>query len=256
MGACCTTGSCTLTTPGTCPGGTFQGIGTICDGTPCPQPTGACCFTPTSCQVIDSATCTGFGGTYIGNNIACGQADTCPLGACCLPSGSCVAGLSQPQCSAQGGTFQGIGSTCGSVNCPQPTGACCNNASGFCGTLTQAACANIPNTSWRGPLTLCTPNPCSLTGACCTGTTCTVTNSAGCSGTFQGNSTACGAAGNPTTCCKANFNIMGGVTVQDIFDFLGAYFANDPSADFNGAGGITVQDIFDFLGAYFTGCSG
>jgi hypothetical protein len=55
--------------------------------------------------------------------------------------------------------------------------------------------------------------------------------------------------------CPADFNTMGGVTVQDIFDFLSAYFANDPSADFNGAGGITVQDIFDFLSAYFTGCA-
>jgi hypothetical protein len=44
------------------------------------------------------------------------------------------------------------------------------------------------------------------------------------------------------------------VTVQDIFDFLAAYFAGDTRADFNGAGGITVQDIFDFLAAYFAGC--
>jgi hypothetical protein len=30
-----------------------------------------------------------------------------------------------------------------------------------------------------------------------------------------------------------------------------AYFAGLPAADFNGAGGVTVQDIFDFLVAYF-----
>lgn len=54
--------------------------------------------------------------------------------------------------------------------------------------------------------------------------------------------------------CPADFNGSGAVTVQDIFDFLGAYFANIPSADFNGSGAVTVQDIFDFLGAYFTGC--
>ncbi len=54
--------------------------------------------------------------------------------------------------------------------------------------------------------------------------------------------------------CRADFNQVGGVTVQDIFDFLSAWFLNAPSADFNGAGGITVQDVFDFLSAWFAGC--
>ncbi len=54
--------------------------------------------------------------------------------------------------------------------------------------------------------------------------------------------------------CIADFNGAGGVTVQDIFDFLAAYFSGDERADVNGAGGVTVQDIFDFLAAYFTGC--
>jgi len=54
--------------------------------------------------------------------------------------------------------------------------------------------------------------------------------------------------------CLADFNGFGGVTVQDIFDFLGAYFAASSTADVNTVGGVTVQDIFDFLSAYFTGC--
>ena len=62
--------------------------------------------------------------------------------------------------------------------------------------------------------------------------------------------------------CPADFNCSGGaggaggagITVQDIFDFLTAWFAASPSADFSGTNGITVQDIFDFLGAWFTGC--
>jgi hypothetical protein len=54
--------------------------------------------------------------------------------------------------------------------------------------------------------------------------------------------------------CPADFNGVGGITVQDIFDFLAAYFNNNPRADFNNAGGVTVQDIFDFLAAYFAGC--
>jgi hypothetical protein len=54
--------------------------------------------------------------------------------------------------------------------------------------------------------------------------------------------------------CIADFNGKGFVTVQDIFDFLGAYFTNNPSADVNGSGTVTVQDIFDYLTSYFTGC--
>ncbi|MCC6320444.1 MAG: hypothetical protein IT438_03285 [Phycisphaerales bacterium] len=57
--------------------------------------------------------------------------------------------------------------------------------------------------------------------------------------------------------CIGDFNHSGGQpTVQDIFDFLAAYFTGDPSADVNNSGGApTVQDIFDFLAAYFAGCN-
>lgn len=54
--------------------------------------------------------------------------------------------------------------------------------------------------------------------------------------------------------CRADFNGVGGVTVQDVFDFLSAYFNGSVTADFNGVGGVSLQDIFDFLVAYFAGC--
>ena len=53
--------------------------------------------------------------------------------------------------------------------------------------------------------------------------------------------------------CAADHNRDGAATVQDIFDFLADYFANNPDADING-GGLSVQDVFDFLAAYFGGC--
>ena len=59
---------------------------------------------------------------------------------------------------------------------------------------------------------------------------------------------------NTTPCCLADYNQVGGVTVQDIFDFLAGYFTPARCADINGSGGVTVQDIFDFLSAYFAGC--
>lgn len=58
----------------------------------------------------------------------------------------------------------------------------------------------------------------------------------------------------PTPVCPADFNHSGAVSVQDIFDFLVAYFAGDPAADFNASGVVSVQDVFDFLAAYFVGC--
>jgi hypothetical protein len=59
----------------------------------------------------------------------------------------------------------------------------------------------------------------------------------------------------PSPCsCRADFNQNGTLEVQDIFDFLNAWFAGLPSADFNG-GGLAVQDIFDFLNAWFAGCN-
>jgi len=54
--------------------------------------------------------------------------------------------------------------------------------------------------------------------------------------------------------CPSDFNCSGSTTVQDIFDFLTAYFAGNASADFNGVGGVSVQDIFDFITAYFSFC--
>ncbi len=56
------------------------------------------------------------------------------------------------------------------------------------------------------------------------------------------------------TICPPDFNCSGSPNVQDIFDFLSAWFANSPLADFNGSGTSNIQDIFDFLAAWFAGC--
>jgi probable HAF family extracellular repeat protein len=55
--------------------------------------------------------------------------------------------------------------------------------------------------------------------------------------------------------CVGDFNASGGITVQDVFDFLAAFFAAEPAADINRSGSVTVQDVFDFLAAFFEGCS-
>ncbi len=116
------------------------------------------------------------------------------------------------------------------------------------GTLTQ----------WSIALDRDGGNPCDASaGACCSGSSCAVGPAISCGGPnrlFAGTGTVCNAPGNLfSPCCKADFNHVNGVTVQDIFDFLNAYFSGQPTADLGGDG-VSVQDIFDFLAAFFTGC--
>lgn len=70
------------------------------------------------------------------------------------------------------------------------------------------------------------------------------------SSTVTSNNTANLAAAGTKIACRCDTNANGALEVQDIFDFLGLWFAGSPQADFNG-GGLTVQDIFDFLSCWF-----
>jgi hypothetical protein len=91
-------------------------------------------------------------------------------------------------------------------------------------------------------------------GACCNGTTCTVGLSTACGGAYQGDGTACGPVGNPTTCCPANYDGVNGLQVADIFACLNSWFAGETRADFDHLNGLQVADIFAFLNAWFAGC--
>jgi hypothetical protein len=65
-----------------------------------------------------------------------------PTGACCLPDGTCLTGLTQSECAAQGGIWQGEGTTCTPNNCPQPEVRCCL-PDGGCLMLTAVDCMAI-----------------------------------------------------------------------------------------------------------------
>jgi hypothetical protein len=91
-------------------------------------------------------------------------------------------------------------------------------------------------------------------GACCNGTTCSVGSQGACTGAYQGDGSACGTTGNPTTCCPANYDGISGLQIADIFAFLNSWFAGETRADFDHANGLQIADIFAFLNAWFSGC--
>jgi hypothetical protein len=122
--------------------------------------------------------------------------DDC-FGACCLPNGQCVQ-VKPEECAALTGTWQGLGSLCTGVVCPQP-GACCDPSTGDCHFVLEILCpiGFVWHAGWT-----CEPvNPCPVpppTGACCDTATgnCTVTTEAACGYTWLGAGVPC----NTTTC--------------------------------------------------------
>lgn len=229
--------------------------------------TGSCCLTDGTCTPGQtSVQCTSAGGTYQGDGSGC-PVNQCPqpTGACCLVSGSCLSAQTQSQCASAGGIYQGNVSSCASIQCPQPTptGACCLPSNTCVSAQTLAQCMSAGG-SYRGDGVTCLQTNCNPpTGACCAGATCSLTTAAACTGTFRrfaGANVACNVQGNQRTpCCKADYNqssasASGGLTVQDIFDFLAGWFAKSVLTDVNSSGVVDVTDIFDFLNAWFSGC--
>jgi hypothetical protein len=185
---------------------------------------GACCTGNAACPntgicyITDPASCANSGGTHQGLAATCSP-NPCPqvLGMCCLPSLQCFS-TCQANCEGQSGTFGGIGVACGPAN-PCPIGVCCRGAT--CATgVGQFFCQ-------------------------------------GANAVFLTSTAVCHSSGVATApCCHADYNKLGGITVQDIFDFLTDWFNSSPYANTGGDGNpatLNVQNIFDFLGDWFAG---
>lgn len=54
--------------------------------------------------------------------------------------------------------------------------------------------------------------------------------------------------------CPADLTHDRIVTIEDVFEYLRAYFGQQPDADFNGDGVMTLEDLLTFLAAWFEGC--
>lgn len=99
-----------------------------------------------------------------GNGTASGMAGTITVlpvgtGACCLAGGTCSV-LTAANCQAQGGTYQGNGTTCTPNPCAGITGACCLN-NGTCVEVTSADCA-LQGGTYQGDNTMCSMVSCPI----------------------------------------------------------------------------------------------
>jgi hypothetical protein len=156
------------------------------------------------------------------------------VGSCCTPSGSCLDAVTSLDCSAQGGTYQGDGTTCSTTNCPIPTGACCLG-NGNCSIQTLANC-NASGGTYMGTNTTCSTDLCK--GACCvpssqscvnfTQNNCTTVN-----GVFQGMGTACATTTCFGACCLPDGSCLGGQTEQGCANQNGVFFAGFTCAQVN-----------------------
>lgn len=237
-GACCLGPECFQSLQGACAG--FWVPDTPCSPGLCHYDLAACC-TSTTCTIQPPIDCAMFGGYPVG--APCGPS-TCNVGACCHDDGSCEA-ISEVLCPLFG-VF--VGNACGPESCP--VGACCTGAS--CGMVISTAC----NAAWFGGETCSMPT--CFQGACCNGSICYVVFEGACRNVNQryvGVGSVCTSASGALTCCPADYNQDLVLSVQDLFDFLAAFFANGSATDVNQSGTISVQDVFDYLAAYFTGCA-
>jgi len=185
--------------------GEWQGEDSVCTEDLCVIPRGACCFPDGSCvSPMLEEDCVLGGGDYQGDGSECfdglcpeptpcedhedcqegeccvdGECkwfnSDCELGACCRWDGFCGGQRTEEECNALGGyTWQGVGTTCVSVDCPYldclvdddcPPGRCCED--GVCDWCPGPCGGTHPSCEEDGPSWQCpTWAPCCVDGCC------------------------------------------------------------------------------------------
>lgn len=254
FGACCVSEpqQCAITSQDACIG--ILSIGQTCEAIGCVGSVLAPCCCRDICRLIEAIQC--FSDSPPGTSCT---PDLCGSTACCdAYTGACIVVPFPLLCNSI--FFANV--ACQPHPCPPPiTGACCNILTGICTMVGPASCEGA-NSAYFGDNEPCLPMICS--GSCClgpfyggTGTVCATLLQPDCEaqgGFFRGLASVCDATTTAIACCAVNFNGVDGVTIQDLFDFVEAYFDQSPRGDFNLNNTVSVQDIFDFLGAYFSGC--
>ncbi|MCB9853815.1 MAG: proprotein convertase P-domain-containing protein [Phycisphaerales bacterium] len=164
-------------------------------------------------------------------------------GACCLSPTNCVPDQTLQECSAAGGTYLGLGSTCAAGVC-DIMGACCNNITGGCTVESEADCI-AGNGTYRGDFSNCSTVMCPIIlGACCNANaTCTpnVTFDAceGAGGSWQGPNSPCSTV--VGACCLPGGSLCL-VTSQDCCEAAGGSYVGDGSNCGEAAGSPDTYD--------------
>ena len=171
------------------------------------------------------------------------------LGACCLTDGSCVV-VTEDQCQAQGGTYQGDDVTCDDADCP-PLGACCIPFDICMVTTIQECFGELGGAIWA-PGQDCETFTCPPLGACCNPDgTCQITSQSTCEnshdGVYQGDGVEC----QDSTCaqsCPADFDGDGSVGATDLLLLLGSWGpCKGCPADFDENGNVGASDLLTLL---------
>ncbi|NNM25011.1 MAG: choice-of-anchor E domain-containing protein, partial [Phycisphaerales bacterium] len=210
-------------------------------------PTGACCFTDGECSVLTEEQCVEAGGIYQGDGTTC---DPNPCrGACCLPNGDCIE-VTQLECEggaaltgalgtttrgpAGPGVYQGDGTTCATVECPQPGACCLPDGSCFITVDVSGETCLRAGGEYQGPDTDCVgvacPDPegaCCLEDGSCVSLTQIACGDAG--GLYQGDFTSCDAVSCPVTkgaCCYEDGSCAA-LTVEECAATGGSYQGDD-----------------------------
>ncbi|NOX57713.1 MAG: hypothetical protein GXP29_02500, partial [Planctomycetes bacterium] len=208
QGACCLPGgNCEVLTPAECASsnGVYDGDGVSCASLQCVV--GTCCDLGDVCTEERQVDCLGLGSApgEPGSSCSGTAANPCiPSGACCFDDATCSVlneTILAPQCSSMGGTYQGDGTVCEAIACPE-VGACCSELvpdSGFFGCengVSEPVCLARPLGSFGGFGSDCTGNPCGQGACCALDATCTDTSRLACEvdplDDFLGNGTSCG----------------------------------------------------------------
>ncbi len=280
-GACCRAdGSCTRSRPSAC-NAAYSGDGTVCLPNPCPQPVPPAndyCFQALWIADGVPVTSTNANANTDGSTPPCANGGARDVwykyrpavsGDVRITTDNSVPVGGSPGGSTDFDTALGVFSACGGqlLDCDDDAGVSPEPSSDIQAVALDAGhtylirVAGYPYsdiTRQTGVFTLKViggGGVVPVSGACCVPDGCFVAEEPDCvNGSFAGADTACGDIDNPIACCPANFNRADGVSVQDIFDFLSAYFSGDSAADFNRDHTVSVQDIFDFLIAYFRAC--
>lgn len=229
-GACCSTnGTCSETCQELCTG-TFRGIGTSCEPNICK---GACCINNLGCSNRTSASCTAFGGRFIGLGTECetlSGSQQCG-GACCFGDSSlstCAPVGQRELCEAGSFNFtlyRGDATTCPATGQPctqiPPTAdvrACCL-PDGNCINTTEAACeAAGVNGEFNATVLNCSAAICSATACCLPDGECRQLSTQGCMAEEGSRPNpvvaACGVATCPTGACCSGIDGLCVVSTQ------------------------------------------